>query len=49
VFSFITKRPLWVNILFALALVFALLFLFLFSLNWITHHGKTLNIPQVTG
>jgi eukaryotic-like serine/threonine-protein kinase len=49
VFQFITKRPLWANILFAIALIAVLLFIFLLSLNWITHHGKILKIPQVTG
>jgi eukaryotic-like serine/threonine-protein kinase len=49
VFQFITKRPLWANILFAIALLLVLLFLFLTSLDWITHHGKILKIPQVTG
>ena len=48
-FQFITKRPLWANILFAIALVAVLLFIFLISLNWITHHGKILKIPQVAG
>lgn len=48
-FSFITKRPLWANILFAIVLVFLILLVFLLSLNWITHHGKLLSIPQVTG
>jgi beta-lactam-binding protein with PASTA domain len=49
VFQFITKKPLWANILFAIALISVLLFIFLLSLNWITHHGKILKIPQVTG
>ncbi|MEO6314561.1 MAG: PASTA domain-containing protein [Chitinophagaceae bacterium] len=48
-FQFITKKPLWANILFAVVLVTVLLFIFLLSLNWITHHGKILKIPQVTG
>ena len=48
-FQFITKRPLWVNILFAIAALFLLLFLFLQSLDLITHHGKILKIPQVIG
>lgn len=48
-FQFITKRPLWVNILFAIALLFVLLFIFLQSLDLITHHGKILKIPQVIG
>jgi eukaryotic-like serine/threonine-protein kinase len=49
VFQFITKKPLWANILFAIALITVLLFIFLLSLNWITHHGKILKIPQVIG
>lgn len=49
VFEFITKRPLWANILFAIALVFLVLLIFLFSLRWITHHGETLTIPAVIG
>lgn len=48
-FQFITRKPLWANILFAIALIAALLFIFLLSLNWITHHGKILKIPSVTG
>lgn len=48
-FSSITKKPLWVNILVGLGLLFLLLFLFMLSLNWITHHGKILKIPTVTG
>lgn len=48
-FKFITKRPLWQNILFALILIFLVLFLFLQSLNLITRHGSTLVIPTVTG
>ena len=48
-FSFITKRPLWANVVFAIVLVFLILLIFLLSLNWITHHGKLLTIPQVTG
>jgi len=35
--------------LFALALCIVVLFLFLLSLNWITHHGKILKIPSVIG
>ena len=48
-FRFITSRPLWMNILFAIALVFLLLFFFLTSLKWCTHHGATITIPTVTG
>ena len=48
-FQFITRRPLWANILFAFALICVFFFIFFLSLNWITHHGKILKIPQVTG
>jgi eukaryotic-like serine/threonine-protein kinase len=44
---FITGKPLWVNILFAIVLIFILLFLFLLSLDFFTRHGKTLTIPAV--
>src|SRR5688572_8561848 len=47
-FRFITSRPLWMNILFSLALVFVILFLFLTSLKWCTNHGDTITIPSVT-
>lgn len=43
----ITGKPLWVNIVFALVLVFILLFVFLISLDFFTRHGKTLTIPAV--
>jgi beta-lactam-binding protein with PASTA domain len=46
-FRFITGKPLWINILFALVLVFIILFLFLLSLDFFTRHGKTLSIPAV--
>lgn len=48
-FKFITTRPLWQNILFAVILVIIILFLFLQSLNLLTKHGDTLVIPSVTG
>jgi beta-lactam-binding protein with PASTA domain len=47
-FKFITGKPLWINILFGIVLVFILLFLFLLSLNYFTRHGHTLTIPSVT-
>ncbi|HEX2682314.1 MAG TPA: PASTA domain-containing protein, partial [Ferruginibacter sp.] len=48
-FRFITSRPLWMNILFSIVLLFVLLFFFLTSLQWCTHHGTTITIPSVTG
>lgn len=48
-FKFITGKPLWVNILFAIGVVVVVIFLFLQSLNLLTKHGDTLVIPAVTG
>ena len=47
-FKFITGKPLWINILFSVVLVFILLFVFLLSLDYFTRHGETLTIPSVT-
>ena len=46
-FSFITGKPLWINILFGFLLIFIVLFLFLISLDFFTKHGKTLTIPEI--
>ena len=48
-FNFITKRPLWVNIVAALVLTFLLLFLFLKMLGWITKHDVYLQVPNLLG
>ena len=48
-FSFLTKRPLWVNILAAAALIFLLVFIFLWMLGLITRHGEHLVVPDVLG
>jgi Uncharacterized protein conserved in bacteria len=48
-FKFITHRPLWVNILVGVVIALVLFFIFIFSLNWFTHHDKALAVPQVTG
>lgn len=45
----ITGKPLWVNILSAIAFVLLLLLIFLGSLALLTKHGDTLKIPSVTG
>jgi eukaryotic-like serine/threonine-protein kinase len=47
--TYITSRPLWVNLLVALGLVFLFVLLFLFSLNAITHHGEARTVPSVVG
>ena len=48
-FKYITRRPLWVNILTAALLVLLLFFLFLQMLSWITRHGEHLTVPSVLG
>jgi beta-lactam-binding protein with PASTA domain len=45
----ITRKPLWVNMLFAFLLVITLVFLFFGSLAWVTGFGKTQKVPSVTG
>jgi beta-lactam-binding protein with PASTA domain len=45
----LTRKPLWMNILFGLILVLALLFIFIASLDWITNHGVARTVPSVTG
>ncbi len=47
-FRFITGKPIWINILFGIVLIFIILFVFLLSLDFFTRHGKTLSIPSVT-
>ena len=46
--NFITSKPLWINVLFAVVLCLLLLFLFLVSLGVLTKHGEVLKIPKVT-
>jgi hypothetical protein len=48
-FGFITRRPLWLNILFGVGLSIFLLIGFLFMLNRITNHGEYLVVPEVKG
>ena len=48
-FKFLTNRPLWVNILAAIAFVLLILFLFLQLLGLITRHGQYLTVPSVVG
>ncbi|MGN6398892.1 MAG: PASTA domain-containing protein, partial [Flavisolibacter sp.] len=48
-FKFITSRPLWANILFAVVIVILLVLLFVVSLNWITKHGESRTVPAVVG
>ena len=48
-FKFITNRPLWFNILAGLLLAICFLYVFIFSLKWITHHGSSKTVPDVMG
>ncbi|HVK97750.1 MAG TPA: PASTA domain-containing protein [Flavisolibacter sp.] len=48
-FKLIAKRPLWVHIVFALGIIIIIFLIFMLSLDWITRHGKSLTVPQVTG
>lgn len=47
--QYITGKPFWVNLLWALGFVILIIVLFAWSLNWITHHGVALTVPSVTG
>ncbi len=47
-FKIITRRPLWFNILVAVVAIFLLVFLFLQSLQYFTHHGSYLKVPDVS-
>jgi len=46
---FITHRPLWVNLITAIVLVAICFVLFILSLNFLTHHGRSRSVPQVVG
>lgn len=48
-FRYLSRKPLWVNAVFALGFVCLLVALFLVSLEWMTRHGKSLTVPAVTG
>jgi eukaryotic-like serine/threonine-protein kinase len=47
--KYVTSRPLWVNIAFALGGLIILVLLFLLSLNFITKHGESRTVPAVIG
>ncbi|MBS1921020.1 MAG: PASTA domain-containing protein [Bacteroidetes bacterium] len=48
-FKFITHRPLWINILAGIILAVAIFSIFILSLDWLTHHGKSKTVPNVIG
>lgn len=45
----ITRKPLWVNMLAAVAAVFLFLLIFFWSLSLLTGHGKIQRVPSITG
>jgi len=47
--AFITKRPLWQNILAGILISFFAVAVFLLMLNLITNHGEYLTVPEVKG
>jgi eukaryotic-like serine/threonine-protein kinase len=49
IFDFVTKRPLWINMLVAFLLVVLFLFLLSTCLGPITHHNRTKSVPNVVG
>lgn len=48
-FNFITRRPLWVNIIVGLVLAVGIFAIILLSLDWLTNHGDSATVPSVTG
>lgn len=48
-FDFITKKPLWVNLIASVVVAILLFGLFLLSLGWLTDHGKAATVPSLTG
>ena len=46
-FKIITDRPFWINLLVAIVLLLLLFFIFFKSLNYFTHHGTYLKVPDV--
>lgn len=48
-FKFITHRPLWANLLAGIVIAIIIFFVFIFSLNRLTHHNESKSVPQVAG
>ncbi|HTD94621.1 MAG TPA: PASTA domain-containing protein [Chitinophagaceae bacterium] len=48
-FKFITHRPLWANLLAGIFIAVIIFFIFVFSLNRLTHHNESMSVPSVTG
>ncbi len=48
-FASITKKPLWVSLLIAFAIVAVVVLAFFSSLDFFTRHGEEVEVPNVTG
>src|SRR5437763_10046456 len=48
-FNYITRRPLWVNLLIAIGIVLVIFTIAILSLNWITKHGEASSVPSLVG
>lgn len=48
-FKFITRKPLWVNLLVVIVLVTLLVLVFFGSLDYVTRHGKYEKVPSIVG
>lgn len=48
-FSNITKKPFWLNVLAVILIALIILFIFFLSLDWLTNHGKAEKVPNITG
>lgn len=47
-FKILTRRSFWINLLVAIALILVIIFLALQSLEYFTHHGSYLKVPDVS-
>lgn len=48
-FQFLTRRPLWVNILAGIFLALAVFSIVILSLGWLTHHNDAKTVPPLLG
>ncbi len=47
--KYITRKPLWFNILVGLGIIIIFFLIFMLSLKWITRHGESKTVPAITG
>ncbi|WP_300602274.1 PASTA domain-containing protein [Niabella sp.] len=48
-FQFLTRRPLWVNILAGIVLALVIFSIVILSLGWLTHHNDAKTVPPLLG